>query len=212
MIKVALFDDNKTRREALGILLEDFDGLKLLGSRPDCRNAVAWIGQLQPDVVLMDIDMPYVNGIEGTQALRAAFPDLKIIIQTVFEDEDRIISAICAGADGYILKKKSPLKLIEGIKEVMEGGGPMTPIVARKVLKLFSKTGVTRHESNDYNLTKREQEILGLLVQGHSYKMIAAQLSVSYATVNSHINNIYKKLQVHSVAAAVSLALKKGLV
>lgn len=213
MINVTVFDDNAARREGLELLLNSMEDMHCVGTFDDCRNVVARVASTKPDVVLMDIDMPYVDGIEGTQLLRKAYPQLKIVMQTVFEDEDKILAAICAGADGYILKQKSPLKLIDGIVEVFEGGAPMTPTVARKVLKLFSnqKQQLTTSEGA-VKLTKREGEILALLVAGNSYKMIADQCFITYATVNTHISHIYEKLQVNSVAAAVSRALKEGLV
>jgi DNA-binding NarL/FixJ family response regulator len=132
-------------------------------------------------------------------------------MQTIFEDEDKILEAICGGADGYLIKQKSPMKLIEGITEVMNGGAPMTPTVAFKVLKLFNTTQ-KKPDAERIDLTNREQEILKYLVEGYSYKMIADKCDVTYATVNKHITNIYAKLQVHSVAAAVSKAIKEGLV
>ena len=210
MIKVAIFDDNVSRREGLKVLLDAMEGMEHVGSYDDCRDVVNRVKRMAPDVILMDIDMPYVNGIEGVKLVKEYFPDIRIIMQTIFEEEGKILEAICAGADGYILKQKSPMKLLEGIEEVMNGGAPMTPSVARKVLKLFNTQ--PQKPASTIDLTKREQEILSLLVEGYSYKMIASKCFVTYATVNKHISNIYSKLQVHSVAAAVSKALKQGLV
>jgi DNA-binding NarL/FixJ family response regulator len=211
MIRVAVFDDNHARREGLCLLLESMDNMEAVAAFPDCRDVVERVRRARPDVVLMDINMPNVDGIEGLRLLKQAFPDLKVIMQTIFEDEDKILEAISAGADGYILKQKSPMKLLEGITDVMEGGAPMTPIVARKVLQLFSN-GRKAPSGEDVGLTPREREILGLLVEGHSYKMIAAECHISYSTVNKHVSHIYEKLQVHSVAAAVSKAIQEGLV
>lgn len=211
MIKVAIFDDNHARRESLKYLLGSMETMQFVGYYEDCRNIKHRIETSRPDVVLMDINMPYVNGIEGLIALKETFPEIKVIMQTIFEDENKILEAICAGADGYILKQKSPMKLIEGIEEVMKGGAPMTPTVARKVLKLFNSPRKLLPKTN-IKLTGRETEILGLLVEGFSYKMIADKCFVSYATVNKHISNIYTKLQVNSMSAAVSKALKEGLV
>lgn len=209
-MKVAIFDDNLSRLESLQMLLNGVDQFDFVGAFLECTDIENKIKKCKPDVVLMDIDMPVVNGIEATEQLKSAFPEIKVIIQTVFEDEDRIIAAICAGADGYILKQKSPIQLLDGITEVFEGGAPMTPVVARKVLKIFSRT--TSSSNEDISLTKREKEILGLLVEGLSYKMIADQCSISYATVNTHISHIYEKLQVNSVAGAVSRAIREKLV
>lgn len=211
MYKVAVFDDNLARREGLHLLIDAMDQMKCVATYPDCTDVVHRIKSILPDVVLMDINMPNVNGIEGLKLIKEAFPEIKVIMQTIFEDEDKILEAICSGADGYMIKQKSPMKLIEGITEVMEGGAPMTPTVAFKVLKLFNTSKTTLKRSS-VNLTSREKEILNLLVDGYSYKMIAEKCFISYATVNKHISNIYSKLQVNSVAAAVSKALKEGLV
>ncbi len=212
MIKVIVFDDNDSRREGLSLLLNAMEDMECVGAFDDCRNVVERVRQVNPDVVLMDINMPHVDGIEGVKLLKASFPELKIIMQTVFEDEDKILAAISAGADGYILKQKSPVKLIEGIQEVLNGGAPITPTVAGKILKLFGNRITPSKEEEKIYLTKREREILTLLVEGHSYKMIAAKCFITYATVNTHISNIYEKLQVKSVAAAVAKALREGLV
>lgn len=211
MIKVVVFDDNASRREGLRFLLDAMENLSCVGAFEDCRDVVARVAASMPDVVLMDINMPYVDGIEGVKLLKAKWPALKIIMQTIFEDEDKVLAAICAGADGYVIKEKTPLKLIDAITEVMEGGAPMTPSIARKVLKLFSGKYAPK-ESADIQLTQREKEVLSLLVDGYSYKQIAGKCFISYPTVNSHIRNIYEKLQVNSVAAAVSKAIKQGLV
>jgi DNA-binding NarL/FixJ family response regulator len=209
--RVAIFDDNPERREGLFLLLETTDDLECVGLYNDCRNVVEDIKASKPDVVLMDIDMPHVNGIEGVLEIRKVHPDLKILMQTVFEDDDKIFAAICAGADGYILKQANPMKLVDGIREVLVGGAPMTPVIAAKVLKLFQKQGSSKPRNN-FDLTKRESEILNLLVKGFSYKMIAEECQISYPTVNSHISKIYGKLKVQSSAGAVALALREGLV
>lgn len=209
-IKVAVFDDNQQRRELLQILLDSMEGYTCTGAYEDCRDVLRHIAGNPPDVVLMDIDMPHVNGIEGLLLIKQHFPKVKVLMQTIFEDEDKIFSAMVAGADGYILKKAAPLKLLEGIREVMEGGAPMTPVVAKQVLLLFSN----KHKSipkNNFDLTPRETEILSLLVEGHSYKMIAAKCNVSYATVNSHISSIYQKLKVSSGTEAVAIAIEAGI-
>jgi DNA-binding NarL/FixJ family response regulator len=211
MIKVAVYDDNRSRREGLELLLEAMENMKCVGVFEDCRRIKQEVSQTRPDVILMDINMPYINGIEGLQIVKSEFPDIKVIMQTIFEDENLILEAICAGADGYIVKQKTPMKLLDGIVEVMEGGAPMTPSVANKVLKFFKDT-LPKNTNTDVKLTPREKEVLKLLVEGYSYKMIGEKCFVTYATVNKHITNIYKKLQVNSVAAAVSKALREGLV
>lgn len=210
MIRVAVFDDHAHRRDALCLLLAGVADMECVGTFPDCREVLAKVEGCSPDVVMMDIDMPHVDGIRGVAQLREKYPDLQILMQTVFEDDDKIFRAIRAGANGYLLKQTSPKKLVEGIREVMKGGAPMTPAVARRVLELFN--GQERAVREGFNLTHRELEILALLVKGFSYKMIAAELDIAYPTVNTHIGHIYQKLHVPSVAAAVSLAVRNKLV
>lgn len=210
-IRVTVFDDNKTLRNGLELLINSSDRLTCSGAFQDCLHVIDNIKNTKPDVVLMDIDMPYVNGIEALKLVRQKFPALKILMQTVFEDDDKVFASICAGADGYILKKTSPSKLIESIIEVSEGGAPMTPSVARQVLRLFSQTNRLSN-GTEFNLSEREHEILSLLVQGLSYKMIAEHCFISYATVNTHVKHIYEKLQVHSVVEAVTKAIAHKIV
>ncbi|HLF64263.1 MAG TPA: response regulator transcription factor [Saprospiraceae bacterium] len=208
-LKIAVFDDNKPRRELLQILIDSTEGYTCTGAYEDCRDVLKHIASNVPDVVLMDIDMPHVNGIEGLVLIKKQFPEVKILMQTIFEDEEKIFNSIVAGADGYILKKTPPVKLLDAIKEVCEGGAPMTPSVAKQVLLLFSN----KHKSiprNDFDLTPRELEILALLVEGYSYKMIADKCNLSYSTVNSHISHIYQKLHVSSGTEAVAKALEHG--
>ena len=211
-LRVAIFDDNAKRREGLQLLIDSTEEMTFVGSWPDCRDVVRHITESSPDVVLMDIDMPHVDGIEGVTLIRKQFKDVKILMQTVFEDNEKIFEAILAGANGYLLKQTAPTKLIDGIIEVAQGGAPMTPIVASKVLKLFAQRGSGSSKTVDFNLTDREVEILKLLVDGFSYKMIAEKCGITYATVNTHVSHIYEKLQVKSVAGAVSLAVREGLV
>jgi len=210
-IKIALYDDNPQRRDSVQMLIESDDQFEFIGSYPNCQHVLANTASAAPDVILMDIDMPLVNGIEGVKKLRTQFPELKVIMQTVFEDNEKIFEAICAGANGYILKQESPEELLNAIVEVHNGGAPMTPTIAIKVLKLVGRNAKPVI-TDEFQLTGREQEILELLVKGYSYKMIAEECVISYPTVNSHITKIYSKLQVHSVAAAVSLAIREGLV
>jgi DNA-binding NarL/FixJ family response regulator len=209
--KVAVFDDNKNLRNGLELLINSSDRLTCVGAFQDCLHVIDNLKSTMPDVVLMDIDMPYINGIEALKLVRQKFPALKIMMQTVFEDDDKVFASICAGADGYILKKTSPSKLIESIIEVSEGGAPMTPSVARQVLRLFSQSNSLGNVMQ-FNLSDREHEILSLLVQGLSYKMIAEQCFISYATVNTHVKHIYEKLQVHSVVEAVTKAIAHKIV
>lgn len=210
-IKIAIFDDNDSRRDGLALLLSLTPNMECVGMWPDCRKVVENVENAKPDVVLMDVDMPNVNGIEGLILLRKNFPDLKILMQTVFEDDDKVFACICAGADGYILKKASPAELLKGIEDVLDGGAPMTPTIARQVLRLFARDNRPQAKPDIY-LTEREVEILGLLVKGLSYKMIADKCFISIPTVNTHIRHIYEKLQVNSVAAAVAAAFEKRLI
>lgn len=207
MIKVLVFDDNRGRQEALQLLISQNNDLKFLGAFENCNHVVENVKTLSPDVVLMDIDMPGVNGIEGLKLIRKNFPNVMVVMQTVFEDDEKIFEAIKAGAHGYFLKKTSPDKLIDGIRDVQEGGAPMTPAIARKVLDLFQKKTAVKNLSH-FDLTDREQEILSLLVNGLSYKMIAARCNISWHTVNSHCKKIYEKLHVHSAAEAIAKAME----
>lgn len=206
--KILVFDDNRGRREALQLLIESSDDLEFVGARENCNNVEADILQLKPDVVLMDIDMPGTNGIEGLKRIRTLAPQVFIIMQTVFEDDEKIFTAIHAGAHGYFLKKTKPDKLIEGIRDVLEGGAPMTSSVARKVLHMFTQQASDK-SVNQFNLTDRELEILSMLGKGMSYKMIADAGCITFHTVNSHLKKIYEKLHVHSATEAVSKVFSK---
>lgn len=204
MIKVLVYDDNRGRLEGLMLLINQTPGMQCVGTFENCSNVVEEVKSLKPDVVLMDIDMPVVNGIEGLKLIRKHAPETMVIIQTVFEEDEKIFEAVRNGAHGYFLKKTPPHKLLEGIRDVLEGGAPMTPVVARKVLELFQKPS---SKSAGFDLTERETEILGLLVKGLSYKMIAHQCNISWHTVNSHCKKIYEKLHVHSAAEAIVKAI-----
>ncbi|MBC8047537.1 MAG: response regulator transcription factor [Fimbriimonadaceae bacterium] len=209
-IRVAIFEDNNLLRESLFQLINGTDGFSAIGAFHDCRDILFNIKRVEPDVVLMDIQMPGITGIEGAKIIHDNFPEIKIIMQTVVEDEERIFASICNGASGYLLKNTSPVRLLEAIKDVYEGGAPMTPSIAQKVLLKF------RHQSpqinTDDNLTHREKEILECLVQGMSYKMVASSLAISIDTVRHHVRNIYEKLHVNSKSEAVVKALKGKIV
>ena len=205
MIRVLMFEDNTQLRDGLMILINGTDGFELIGSYPDCTDIVEHVKHLQPDVILMDINMPNVNGLEGLKLIRKYDSDVKILMLTVFDDNQNVFEAINNGANGYILKKTPPAKLLEYIQEAQTGGAPMTASIAAQVLKMFSQQHNT---TNNFDLSERETEVLNLLVNGHSYKMIAADLFISIDTVRSHIKKIYDKMHVTSQREAVAKALQ----
>lgn len=210
MIHILIYDDNPGRRESLRMLLESHENFIVTGDFPDCSQVKEQVAELQPNVVLMDIQMPQVDGIEGVRIIKEYFPDVHVIMQTVFEDDEKIFDAMRFGASGYILKKTDPQLILAAIDDVLKGGSPMTPSIATRVLHFFRKQHDNRPEH--YGLSDREREILQLLVEGLSYKMIADRLAISYNTVNSHIKKIYDKLQVHSVSEAVSKAIRNNII
>ncbi|MBS1737626.1 MAG: response regulator transcription factor [Bacteroidetes bacterium] len=208
-IKVLVYDDNEALRDSLKLLIEEDADAELLVMMPDAETVEADIRELKPDVVLMDIDMPGVNGVEAVSRIRKINDSLPVIMLTVFDDNDNIFNAICAGATGYILKRYVVEEISSAIKTVMNGGAPMTGSVARKVLAMVPQAKNTEQEIN--NLTQKETTILQYLVNGYSYKMIAADLKISIDTVRFHIKKIYDKLHVHSATEAVSKAFKNKL-
>jgi DNA-binding NarL/FixJ family response regulator len=211
MIKVAIFDDHRHRRDALKLMISLRKDMICTGDYENCDHLVEDLHDNVPDVVLMDIDMPGVDGIQGVSLLQKHYPSTLIIMQTIFEDEDKIFNSLLAGAHGYILKNASNDKMIEAILDVVSGGAPITPSIARQVLSFFNKKA-NKETKEDFNLSKRETELLNLLVKGYSHKMIAAELFISINTVNNHIKKIYEKLHVHSVSEAVATAIKKNIV
>jgi DNA-binding NarL/FixJ family response regulator len=210
-IKVAIFEDNNNMREGLYQLINGSQGFTCTGAFPNCDDLVKRIEKSNPDVIVMDIEMPGISGIEGVKLVKENFPDIKILMETIFEDDSKIFDSICAGAEGYILKNTPPVEILGAIKEIYEGGSPMTPTIANRVLKMV-KSQRASVSGNLFNLTDREKEILSCLVEGMSYKLIANECTISIDTVNVHIKNIYKKLQVHSKSEAVAKAIKKNIV
>ena len=210
-VNICLFDDNAQIIESITTLFSLVDDIKIVASFNNPENAIDKIAKCAANMVIMDIDMPRMNGIEGIKQLRKTYKDLPVIMFTVFEDEDKIFDAICAGANGYLLKNTEPTKLIDAVNEVMIGGSPMSPGIARKVLNKFQQINQTT-ATIDYELTTREREILRLLTNGLSYKMIAAECSISFETVRTHIKNIYSKLHVASMTEAVAKALNEKIV
>ena len=212
MIRVIIFEDNKHLRETFQFLLGNTEGFTCMGAYPDCSDMLDALAENPCDVVLMDIEMPGMNGIDATKIIKQNFPYINILIQTVFHEDEYIFNAICAGASGYILKSTTPDGYLEAINDVQAGGSPMTPGIARKVLELFKNKLSPDAPVKDYNLTTQEKKVLQLLVAGKSYKMIAAELFVATDTVKTHVSNVYAKLHVHSGTEAVSLAIRDKIV
>lgn len=209
-IRVVVFDDNADRRHSLEMLLNLSDGLICAGTFSDCSDVVHNISLTEPALVLMDIEMPYVDGIEGVRLIKQHFPQIKVVMQTVFEDDEKIFAALQAGAEGYILKNAGVDKILQSITEVYNGGAFMTPTVALRVMRHFNTASSPQPEA--HALTQKEREVLKLLTEGLSYKMVADRMHISYYTVNTHVKNIYGKLQVHSVGEAISFAMRNRIV
>lgn len=207
-LRIILFEDNVGLRHSMRTLLNGVDGYAVVGDFGDCSTARQVTEELQPDIVIMDIDMPKVNGIEGLRIIKEAKPDTAIIMHTVFEDDDKLFDSLCADANGYLLKNTSYGKLIEALEEVRNGGAPMSPSVARKVLHSFQRP----QPRDKYGLSPRELDVMQCLVKGYSYKMIATALFISLATVQAHIRNIYAKLHVNCGREAVVIALRDRIV
>jgi DNA-binding NarL/FixJ family response regulator len=212
LIRVIIFEDNKHLRETFEFLLSNSKGFACTGAYPDCSDMLESLAENPCDVVLMDIEMPGMNGIDATKIIKKNFPLINILIQTVFFEDDYIFNAICAGASGYILKSTTPDGYIDAIKNVHAGGSPMTPGIARRVLELFKTNLQPAAPAKEYNLTNQEKKVLQLLVEGKSYKMIAAELFVATDTVKSHVTSVYAKLHVHSGTEAVAVALRDRIV
>lgn len=206
-MKIFLYEDNPLLRESISSLLQLQDSFQLLLSKEHTNEIFDDLKFQKPDLILMDIEMPGQSGIEAITQIRKKGYTLPVIILTVFEDNENVLKAIQAGASGYLLKKHISNKLFDAIQEVMDGGAPMSPSVAKMVVAAMHK-----NQRNDYQLTDREQSILSELSKGNSYKMIAAQFEISIDTVRTHIKHIYEKLQVHSQTEAVSKAINEGLV
>jgi DNA-binding NarL/FixJ family response regulator len=210
MIDVAIIEDERDIRECLTFLINGTDGYTCTGSYRSMEEALDKIGHQLPNIVLSDIGLPGMDGIAGIRILKERHPDLLILMLTVYDDDERIFDAMCAGASGYLLKKTPPAKLLESLKEAVGGGAPMSPEVARRVITLFRE--IRPPERADYHLTPHETRLLKLFVEGHIYKTAAVELGVSVNTVNFHVRNIYEKLQVHTRSEAVAKALVNRLV
>jgi DNA-binding NarL/FixJ family response regulator len=213
-IRVAIFEDNQLFREAMQTILNGTLGYMCCGAFGDSYQLAAKVERSRPDVILMDIEMPGLNGIEATQAVRNQFTGVKVLIQTVFNDSEKIFQALCAGASGYILKNEQPNRYLESISEVYNGGVPFSMMVASKVLGFFASKNVilVSPTSEDFQLTTREKELLSLMIEGHDYKNIAEKTFISYDTVRTHVRHIYKKLHVACRNEAVTKAIQQGIV
>lgn len=209
-INVAIIEDQRAIREGLAWLIDSTPGYHCAGSYASMEAALSKIDEALPDVVLMDIGLPGMNGIEGVRELKQRHPKLLVLMLTIYDDDARIFEAMCAGACGYLLKKTPPARLLESIQEVVEGGAPMSPSIARRIVTLFRQVAPPAHA--DYHLTPHETRMLKMLVEGHSYKTAAAELHLSINTVSFHMRNVYDKLQVHSKSEAVAKALRERLV
>jgi DNA-binding NarL/FixJ family response regulator len=203
-----IYEDNDQLRESVSNLVEMNDQLELLQAFPHVNEVEAQVVVYQPDLIIMDIEMPGLSGIDATRLLRKKYPDIGILILTVFDDSENILNAIKAGASGYLLKKHIVSRLHMAIEDILDGGAPMSPAVARLVLESMHN----KNQASDYGLTQREKEVLLSLSKGNSFKMIAAEYIISIDTVRAHIKKIYEKLQVHSQTEAVSKAINEGLV
>jgi DNA-binding NarL/FixJ family response regulator len=206
---IIIFEDNETLRLSLTALLDGVEGYRVAGAYENCDDAAAIVDKFRPDVVIMDINMPGVGGISGLRIIKERRPQTYIIIHTVLEDDERLFQCLCSGANGYILKNTSFVNLLEAIDNVLHGGAPLSPSIAKKVLQSFQISNAGRLQ---YNLSAREAEVLGYLVKGFSYKMIASACYISLDTVRGHIRNIYTKLHVNCGREAVAKALHDKIV
>lgn len=210
MTKLLIYEDNPQLREGLTMLINGSDGFEVLSAFKNCNHVEDEVQAFKPDVILMDIDMPGTNGIEGLKKIREIDTDVKILMLTVFDDNKNVFDAISNGANGYVLKKTPPARLLEYIQEAQTGGAPMTSSIATQVLKMFSS--LNNEKGEDYDLSEREKQVLQLLVNGYSYKMIAAEMFIAIDTVRSHIKKIYEKLHVNSKSEAVAKAFRNKIV
>jgi DNA-binding NarL/FixJ family response regulator len=209
-VRVAIVEDHREFREYLSALISGTEGFECLGSFRSVEEALPKLTSSVPDVMLIDIGLPGMSGIEGIRLFKERSPEILFLTLTIHDDDERIFDSLCAGASGYLLKKTQPSKLVESVKEAAQGGAPMSPEIARRVVKLFRE--IRPPERAEYNLTPHETRILKLLVEGHNYKTAATKLGVAPTTINFHLQNIYQKLQVHSKTEAVAKALRNRLI
>ncbi|HNP23620.1 MAG TPA: response regulator transcription factor [Panacibacter sp.] len=210
-IPVIIFEDNAHLRDSLYFLVNSSHDFTCLQAFPDTRNVLQNVEKYKPQVIIMDIEMPVMTGIEATSLIKRHNPEIHILILTVFDDSEKIFQSICAGGSGYLLKNSSPEQILQALMDVHKGGSPLSPSVAKRVVHFFQQANpVVTVE--DFKLTSKEKELLQLMVDGGSYKMIADKMNISFETVKTHVKNIYKKLHVNSSSEAVAKAIKQRLV
>ncbi|HVE56231.1 MAG TPA: response regulator transcription factor, partial [Pyrinomonadaceae bacterium] len=209
-IKVGIIEDRRELRDGLGMLIDGTDGFQCTGKFGSMEEGLRRVGADLPDVVLCDIGLPGMDGIEGIKILKEKFPELLVIMLSIYDDDERIFDALCAGACGYLLKKTPPVRLLESLKEAVAGGSPMSPEVARRVITIFRD--IRPPERADYNLSPHETRLLKMLVEGHNYKTAAAEIGVTVHAVSFHMRRIYEKLQVHTKSEAVAVAMRNRLI
>ena len=209
MTTIIIYEDNEQLRKSMEMLLLTVPGYSVAGSFADANNAAEEVTRFQPDLVIMDIDMPGIKGTEAVAVVKKSRPETRIVMHTVFEDDNKLFASLCAGACGYILKKISPEKFLQYIEEALAGGSPFSPLIAQKILLTFQQKPVT---ANDYHLTDRELGVLQLLVKGYTYKAIAAELFIAMDTVRKHVTHIYEKLHVSCGNEAVALAIRQRII
>lgn len=212
MIKVVIIEDNATIREGLSALINGTEGYSCVGSFESCEKFFGDLPKLEIDVALMDIKLPGMSGIEGVEKLKRERPEISTLMLTIYEDNKVVFDALCAGACGYLVKKTPPTRLLEAIKEVYEGGSPMSSHIARQVINVFQQNKSNKKEEDENELSEREKDVLNSLADGNNYQEIAEKLFISVDTVRHHIRNVYKKLHVHSQSQAVAKAIRKGLI
>ena len=210
MIRVAVIEDRREIGDGLAALINGTEGYCCTGAFRSMEQALAGIGASLPDIVLVDIGLPGMSGIDGIRFLKERFPALHFLILTIYDDDERIFEALCAGACGYLLKRTTPARLLESLKEVSEGGAPISPEVARRVIRLFQE--IRPAKQADHQLTPHQTRLLKLLADGHNYKTAAAELGVTVDTIGFHLRHIYEKLQVHSKSEAVAKALRERII
>ncbi|WP_254092511.1 response regulator [Dawidia soli] len=209
-IRVSIYEDNAKLRDLLELLITHADGFVLAGSHPDCRSVEGEIRTDAPDVVIMDIDMPGRSGLEGVRIVKETDVNIRVLMHTVFDDDDKLFTCLTNGADGYLLKKDSSAQLVRAVQEVYEGGAPMSPGIAHRVLEAFRQPKPSAKK--EYNITDREQQVLELLSRGFSYRMIGLEISISPETVKKHLKNIYQKLHVQCGPEAVAKAIRERII